>query len=196
MQRERAWVHRMRGEDPDDPAVATADLIETFERTAKMLEQVMEEEGIDASVVPPAPPTPLMARHLQDAGRTLVERAHAIESHAIGRDVEVLRNGACLITMKLWRLACYLDLEEPPTTDAAANRILLERLDEDVRGALLRLSRMLPAELVAPCESARVEIARLLELAFGPVPDEVRVELRARVTEGRAPSPFCVRPVL
>jgi hypothetical protein len=186
----------MRGEDPDDPAIQSADFLETIERTAAMLERILEEEGIETDSVPLARPTPLIARRLREAGMIFVERAHAMKSHAIGRDVDALWSCSILLTMKLARLACLREMDEPPEADLAPNRLLLERVDEDVRAVLGRLSRMLPAELVMACEMARAEILELLAHAFGPVPDEVRAELQGRVAEGRAPSPFCVRPVL
>ncbi len=77
--------------------------------------------------------------------------------------------------------------------DVVPNRMLLEHYDEQARRALEHLARRYSEQVLAQLESSRREIASLLDVAFGPIPEEVRAAFERMKADGRAPSPFCVR---
>jgi hypothetical protein len=153
----------------------------------------------------PPGPVPVLASKLNDSGRAYFDRAEALvriiragdpERLASDPNAVALRSCALLTTMKLARLASHLELGGNFDCDVAPNRLLLETVGDSARRLVEQLrvnARPSVREALDGCDAARVEIDRLLELAFGPIPQGARTELERRIAEGCAPSPFCLR---
>ncbi len=187
----RRWVHEMRGEDPDSPEAHVEDMMEDLESAQRMLEQMIEEEGIDLNAEmrkPNTNPVSVPALRLQEASTRLIR--------AIGREgAPELSNPSVLLHMKLSNLACRVEhtRRDDPEEEAmqladgtAPMFFLVERLRADIDAAIVADAR--PAVLAAVAD-----IDRYLAM-IAPSVEPYRVELAERIANDEAPPPFIVLP--
>jgi hypothetical protein len=185
------WVHEMKGEDPDSTESWGADLLESLESTQKILEKIIEDEGIDLEALaaePDVTPVSLQARRLNEAGMAF--------ARAVGpTGAEALAGPLVLFVCKLARLAGHVDrmphddpdaIEEHLVGNAAPTFFLLEILRAAIDAAVIADGR---PEVLA----AMVDIDRGLA-AIAPSMEPFRPELAEWIAAGEAPPPFIVLP--
>lgn len=155
------------------------------------------------------PPRPVLAERLERAAWEHTEALRALfptlmesdarRGRAPSPDAESVVRASILVPMKIARLGCFVRPDGSAAFDpivlgdAAANLILLERVDAELGEALERLgARRSPA--AGRYRRARAVLWRLLAPLQASLPPEPRLQLQVLVARGAAPSPFCVRP--
>ena len=161
----------------------------------------------DHSLEPP--PRTVLAERLH---RAAVEHTEALQalfptliasdarrSREPSPDAETVLRASILVPMKIARLGCFLQpgaiaaFDPVVAGDAAANVVLLERVDAALGEALEHLgARRSPA--AGRYRRARAVLWRLLAPLQESLPPEPRLQIQALTARGQAPSPFCVRP--
>jgi len=186
------WVHEMKGEDPDSDEAFSADMLESLEDTQRILDKIIQDEGIDLEALAAEPdPTPvsLNALRLNEAGMAF--------ARAVGpTGADALAGPLVLFVCKLARLAGHMErlphdypdeIEEHLAGNAAPTFFLLEILRAAIDAAVIEDGR---PEVLA----AMVDIDRGLAL-IAPSMEVFRPELAEWVASGEAPPPFIVLPL-
>ena len=188
------WVHEMRGEDPDDPAIVMADVKADLQRTVEMLESIIEKEGISLDDMV-EPPTSLLAVRLRKVAKTYAGAVDALTRAAPDGAAAKARAGAILVSVKLGRLTAFepfenLSEDEAWHADAVPNLLLIERSAAQVAAAI--------DSIEAPREDDRkrydqasAEVGRLIAPWMAMIPAGARAAMDSLIARGRAPSPFC-----
>lgn len=137
------------------------------------------------------------ARALDDLFPTLIE-VDARRSDEPSPEAETVLRASLLVPAKIARIGCFLRPDgsaafDPEVVgDAAANLLLLERVDAALGEALECLGAgRSPA--AGRYRRARAQLWRLLAPLAASVPPEPRQQIQALAARGQAPSPFCIR---
>jgi len=195
------FTARRRAQMDEEDAAETlvAGMTRDLNRALVMLEQACVEEGIDPATIEPIP-TPPLAMRAEALGAALVSAAAALTEAAIragGTDEAIasrLVGNSTLMAVKTSRLAWDLTDRDPALRDLREPiLLLLERTSAQLRGDGRALAPFAPVRLVAAFADAHGAMIELVTPWIAQVSARARADLRARIEEGTAPSPFCRR---
>jgi hypothetical protein len=168
-------------------------------RALVMLEQACAEEGIDPATIEPVP-TPGLAARAERLGADLVAAASELTEAAVraGAAQEAISSrlvgNSTLMAVKTARVAWGLGTDSPDPRDIREPILLLiERTSAQLRGDSRLLAPFVPALLAARFAAAHGAMVDFVTPWIAEVSAQARAELRARIEEGTAPSPFCRR---
>jgi hypothetical protein len=194
----QAAARRLRQiEEQDDQEAFVADLTRDLNRALVMLEQVCPDDGIDPATVELVPSPPLAGR-AESVGAELVRAAAALTEAAAragGTDsvsASRLVGNSTLIAVKTTRVAWGLGAGHRDPPDILEPILLLiERTTAQLRADSRVLAPFAPVALVAAFADAHGAMIDLVTPWIAQISEAARAELRARIAEGSAPSPFC-----
>jgi hypothetical protein len=185
------WRHEMRGEDPDDPDIAWADVEQELRRAFDLLRDLLEEKGIDPDDIE-APSTSLTEARVKKLGVQYATSLRHLEPRGDAAPrLEAARRAALTVGSKLARISADLDAGDGETWawDTVPNLLLIERLDRDITDCMDRLAGVSEID-DREFRRARAEMLRIVTPLLEVVPHSARSALDRLAEAGRAPSPF------
>jgi hypothetical protein len=192
---QRRWAHTARGEDPDAPAVARADLVHELTRAIQMVQQDAQKNGIDLDAPAIETPISLSSARLERSGRAFVEavcKTTFPDDCAVDDDDGVVMQ-AVRLAAKVARISSYDGPEDLVWyEDGVPNLMLIERLLSSVHASIEPMRARLAETDLTRLQSTEQELRRNLGELLRSIPVRARRTLSRMVQDGRAPSPFCV----
>ena len=209
----RRWAHEQRGEDPDHPEIAMADLTATLRQACDLAETALADIGVTREEVEAELqagtvrfPTSLDAARLLKVGRdyscAAIEILQAVDSVDGAGGAEERVGEAMLVGAKLARISSHLetlivvpDLDGSTWAwDMAPNLLLIERVDADLAETIEGMLCDRPDLDRGAWEEARGDFSRAVARLVDRVGPEERGAIEELVRRREAPSPFCLKP--
>jgi hypothetical protein len=196
----QATARRLRQiEEEDGSEALVADLTRDLNRALVMLEQACLAEGIDPATIEPLA-TPPLAKRAESLGADLVRAAAGLTEAAVraGGTGEAITSrvvgDSTLLAVKTTRVAWGLGSDRPDPPEVLEPILLLiERTSAQLRADGRILGPFAPPLLVARFAAAHGAMIDFVTPWIAQISAQARAELRARIEEGSAPSPFCRR---
>jgi hypothetical protein len=189
---ERRSAHESVGIDPDAPEVMQADVLRTLERALALVTEAARSQGLDPEQILAEPP-PEPSETATQRRELAIRLAQQIYLACTGLGSEVASRAierSTVVAMKVARIAEADAAEVASNIDAAANLMVLLRLEAELRSALSAVEiGCLEREEI---ERLRAGLCLALAPLWAAIPPHVIEQIDLLIRTDRAPSPFCV----